>query len=209
MKLKVIYLSSLILLLSGHCVFADWNSRPVIRLMQGYRNDFREDNHELYISRFSFTMDYFSEKKSLFKITPFFELRRNIQREQWERKEAGIEIGMDIFKWLYLGESIQKIWAQEDCLYRQVYEKRDHLEAETRLYLSHNLSSTKPYSPKVFVLNEFAYEFDKGAAVRNELAAGIIIPLNRYLETQLNWRHIDRIRYYDSDTAEASVTLIF
>ena len=75
--------------------------------------------------------------------------------------------------------------------------------------LSHSLLSSKYIKLKGFVLNEYNYAFEEGRGICNELAIGLIVPVNKYMETQINWRHIDRIHYYDSDTFEAALTLIF
>jgi len=147
----------------------------------------------------------------LLKLIPFVEIRRNIERNFWERKELGLETGKDFFPWVYLGESIQYVWTREDLtnVYYPAYEKKDYMESETRLLLSHNLLSSRYLKLKGFILNEYTYDFDKGKGARNEVAIGLIMPLGKYIETQINWRHIDRVHYYDSDTVEAAVTLVF
>lgn len=177
---------------------------------QGYRYDLRQDNHQLYINRFSFIFNCLGGiDKPLLKLMPFFEIRRNIDKDLWERKELGVEIGKDIFSWLYIGGSMQKGWMKEDHRYYANYEKRDYTELETRLLFNHNLISNKYIKLKGFLLNEYTYDFDKGQARRNELVAGLIIPLAKFIETEVDWRHIDRIHYYDSDTFEVSLTLLF
>ncbi len=189
---------------------AAWDRKPHFRWTQRYRHDLRQDNHQLYLNRFSPELNYLDKQnKSLVKFIPFFEIRRNIDKDLWERKELGIEIGKDIFSWLYLGEAIQKGWMKEDYSTYANYEKRDYLESETRLLLSHNLLASKYIKLKAFILDEYTYDFDKGEIRRNELAAGLVIPIGKYIETETNWRHIDRIHYYDSDVLEASISIVF
>lgn len=210
MKIKLSLGCGLILLFINFGVFASWDKRPEINFMQLYRYDLRQDNHKLYINRFSTTFNYLSNKvKSLFKLTPFFEIRRNINKDCWERKELGIELGKDIFSWLYFGEAIQKGWQKEDYRYYANYERRDYAELETRLLLKLPLLSHKYIKLKGFILNEYTYDLDRGAGKYNEVAIGLIVPIGRYMKTDINWRHIDRIHYYDSDVFEASLTLIF
>lgn len=211
MNIKTRGLIALILILfSFSTSFAVWDKKPEFRWIQLYRYDSREDNHQLYTNRLSFTFNYLDNKeKSLFKLTPFFEIRRNIDKDLWERKELGVEVGKDIFPWLYLGDAIQHGWMKEDYHYPADYVKRDYTESETRLCFSHQLLSYKSLNLKGFVLNEYTYDFNVGAGVRNEVAIGLIVPVGKYLETGINWRHIDRIHYYDSDTFEATVTLVF
>lgn len=191
-------------------VFAAWDKKPEFRWRQLYRYDLRQDNHRLYTDRISLAFDYLDkEEKSLLRLVPFFEIRRNLDKDIWERKEAGIEIGKDIFPGFYWGEAIQKGWMKEDYRYYANYEKRDHIDLETRLCLNHNILSNRYLKLKGFILNEYTYDLDRGAGRRNEVVAGLTIPFGKYIETDINWRHIDRIHYYDSDVFEASITWIF
>jgi len=209
-KARKLILVAVFLLLSAATASAGWGRRPQICLMQTYRYDLRQHNHQLYIDRLASVFVYKDKNnEELFKFEPFFEARRNIHKGFWERKELGAEIGKNIFRWLYIGEGIQGCWMKEDYRYYGDYEKRDYAESETRLLLSHDLFSCKCLKLKGFILNEYAYDFDRGAGTRNEVAIGFIIPIGKYIETGMNWRHIDRIHYYDSDTFEASLNLIF
>ncbi len=210
MKLKLLVWVSLFLLLLISITFAGWSKKPEFRWTQLYRYDLRQDNHQLWTNRLSSTFDYLNEKKnSLFKLTPYFEMRRNIDRNLWERKELGAEIGRDITPWLYIGEAIQRGWMKEDYRYYGNYEKRDYSESETRFLLSHALVKNKYINLKGFILDEYTYDFNKGAGTRNEVAIGVVTPIGKYIEVGINWRHLDRIHYYDSDTFETSITLVF
>lgn len=170
----------------------------------------RRDEQDLYINRLSAAFDYLNKiEKPLFKVTPFFEIRRNIGRDSWERKELGVEISKDIFPWLYLGEAIQQGWMKEDYRYDYDVEKRRYAESETRVLFSHNLLESRYLEIKGFVLNEYNYDFNRGAGVRNEVAMGIKVSAGKHAEVDIHWRHIDRIHYFDSDNIEAGLTLIF
>lgn len=209
MKNKLFFWSILFSLFINSVVWAYWK-KPEFRWQQLYRYELNRNKHRLYTNRFSATFNYLNkEVNPLFKITPFFEIRRNIAKDLWERKELGVELGKEILPWLYVGEVIQMGWMKEDYRYYMDYERRDYAESETRLLLSHNLLSNKYISLRGFVLNEYAYDFERETAARNEVVAGLIIPIGKHIETTINWRHIDRISYYDSDTFEASLTLIF
>lgn len=211
MKAKTFVLAGLFFLgLFISSVFACWDRRPQFRWMQLYRYDLRQDKHQLYTNRLSATFNCLRKKeKPLLKLMPFFEIRRNIRRDLWERKELGIEIGRDIFSWFYFGQGIQAVWLKEEYREIPVGKSRDSAESETRLVLSHKLISHKHISVKGYLLGEYTYDFDIGSGTRNELAIGLTAPIGKYIETDINWRHIDRIHDYDSDTLEASVTLIF
>ena len=212
LKVKIIAFLGLSFLFIFSFAYAGWAQKPEFRLTHLYRYDLRQDFRSLYTDRVSIAFTYLDgQEKPLFKLMPFFEIRHNIKRDFCARKEAGIEIGKDIFSWFYLDDSIQKVWTKEDLsnLYYPVYEKRDYMESVTRLCFTHNILSGKNFKLKGFVLNEYTYDFDRGAGIRNEVAIGFVLPLSKYIETSINWRHIDRIHYYDSDTAEASLSLVF
>lgn len=209
MKSKVFILFIVFLITNISLAFAGWE-KPGFRWMQLYHYDTRQDDHQRYDNRLSATFNYLdSEEKSLFKLTPFFEIRRNIDKGLWQRKELGLEIGKDIVPWMYLGDAIQQSWKTEDYKYYDMYEKHNAAESETRLLFSHNLFSNKYVTLKGFVLDEYTYDFDRGAGIRNEVAIGVSVPIGKYVEAGMNWRHIDRIHYYDSDTVEALASLVF
>ena len=209
MKTAAILLISLFLLLFASNSFASWN-KPEFRLSELYRYDCRDEGHELFITRASVILNYANASgEQLFKIVPFFEARRNIKKSLWERKELGLEIGRDFLSWLYLGEAVQWCWTDEDYQRYRQYAKRKYAESETRLLLSHKLFSIGSRELKGFVLNEYTYDFNKGRGIRNELAGGFTLPIVKHLEMQINWRHIDRIHFYDSDVAEGAFTLVF
>lgn len=210
MKYKKLFLVSLFLFLPVSYAFAKWD-KPQLRWQQAYRTHFgRQVNQRLYTNRVSLAFDYLNEEKeSLLKVMPFFEIRHNLAKSFSERKEFGIEIGKDIFPWFYFGEGIQGAWRNEDERYYSIYEKRYSAQAESRIILSHNLLPENFIPLKGFIFSEYTYDFRRRKGARNEIGLGVILPLGKHVETQLNWRHIDRIRYYDSDNVEGSLTLIF
>jgi hypothetical protein len=203
-------LISLFLLLFVSTLFAAWDKKPEFRWTQTYHYDSRQHNHRLYNNRFSAAFTYRNEQNNaLFKLIPFFEMKRNTDKDIWQRKELGIEAGKDILPWLYFGEAIQKVWMRDDYRYYANYERRDYMESVTRVCFSQNLLSTKYLKLKGFILGEYFYDLDDGKGIRNDAVVGMIVPIGKYLETCINWRHIDRIHYYDSDTFEGSLTVVF
>jgi hypothetical protein len=200
----------LLLLSFISAALAGWDKKPEFRWNQLYRYDPRHSNHQLYTNRISSAFVYRdTQEKALFKLEPFFEARRNLGKGLWERKLLGIEMGKDIFPWAYIAEAIQQSWIKEDYKYYANYEKESHPESITRLLFSKNLLSGGHIKLKGFVLDEYTFDFDQGSGICNEVAIGVIAPITKYVETTINWRHIDRIHYYDCDTLEASVTLVF
>ena len=89
MKIKIVVLAGLFSL-SVSTVFAGWGERPEFRWTQFYRYDLRHDNYQLYTNRLSLTFDYLDKSQEpLLKLIPFFEIRRNIDKDIWERKGDG------------------------------------------------------------------------------------------------------------------------
>jgi len=210
MKIKISIFTGLFLLLAFLTAFATWDKKPEFRWEQLYRYDLRQDKHQLYTNRISSTFNYLdNNKNSLFKLTPFFEIRRNIDKDLCERKELGVEIGKDIFPWIYFAESIQKVWMKEDYRYYANFEERDYMGSYTRLKFSHDLLPKTWMKLKGFVLDEYTFDFNRMSGTRNDVVLGLVLPLSKYVEAGINWRHIDRIHYYDSDTCEASLTMVF
>ena len=207
---KKIFLVAVFLLLPFSVVFAGWSKKPEFRWEQLYRCDDRRENKELYTNRISLTFDYLNQEKSpLFKLTPYFEIRRNIDLDHWERKELGLEIGKNITSWFYVGQAIQKGWMKEDYRYSGFYETRDYVESENRVLFGHTILRNRHIHLKGFILNEYTYDFNVGKGMRNEVAIGLISPLYKFLEADIDWRHIDRVNHYDSDTFEFALAMVF
>ena len=137
MNLKALVLLPFCLMLSLPSAFAGWNKKPVFSWMQFYRWDRHFNTNGIYANRYALTFGYLDgEKRTVFKATPFYEMRRNYGTNEWERREVGVEVGKDILPCLYLGESIQHVWRNEEIREPKVYEKQNSLEAETRFVFS-------------------------------------------------------------------------
>jgi hypothetical protein len=198
------------LALSLPSAFAGWSKKPVFSWMQFYRWDRHFNSNGINSNRYSLSFVYSGgEGRPLFKVMPFFEMRRNFDTNLWERREVGVEFGKDIFPSLYLGESIQHAWRKEEVAAPNRYEKENSLEAETRLVLSRNFFSRNSFSLKGFIADEYTYVTDEGRSMRNEITAGMSALFGKYWEIGLNWRHIDRISYFDTDTFEVFAVLSF
>ncbi len=210
MGIRRFVLLSFSLTLFFSSAFAGWDKKPEFRWKQFYRWDRHFNSDGVYSSRFSLSFGYSDgEKQPLFKVMPFFEMRRNLDADLWERRELGVEVGKDILAWLYLGESIQQVWKNEEWIKPQHYEKENTVEAITRLALSRRFFEKNSFYLKGFIIDEYTYDTDEGSGMRNEIMIGASAPLGKHWEAGLNWRHIDRIHYFDTDTFEAFATLIF
>jgi len=207
---RTAYLTVFLVLQSFTGAYAGFEAKPEFRWLQYYRGDTRHEHDQLYASRVSAAFNYLNaQEKPLFKVIPFFEARRNFTSDLWERVELGAEAGKDVTPWLYVGEAVQYLWLHEQYLAYPSAKRRNSTESETRVVVSQYLLNKENFKLKGFFLNEFFYDFKKGAATRNEAAAGIIMPIGKHLEANVDWRHIDRIHDYDSDTVEAGATIIF
>ncbi|MCX7661110.1 MAG: hypothetical protein N2Z79_00315 [Candidatus Omnitrophica bacterium] len=174
-----------------------------------FHYDLRQSLHRFYLDRLSLRILYFKCNKSLFEIKPFFETKINLERENIERKSFGLEIGKEIFSWLYLGGILQRNSAKEDLFAYAEYKKRDYTDFTFKLLLSKYLLDKKHLKLKGFIQEEYTYDFDLEKGSRNEVAIGLIIPIAKFSEFIVNWRHIDRIHYYDSDTFETAINFTF
>lgn len=205
-----IFITVVFLFASQAYALPAWFAQPRFFFANGFRKTIDRDHRDLFISRASMMLQLLDkDKNSIIKFTPFVEVRRNFDLDIWERREAGFEVGRDFSPWFYLGITFQKVYKEEDYRYYINEDRRDKYESELRFLLSHKLISTKNFNLRGFLLNEYTYGYNRNEGTRNEVAIGVAIPIGKHLETSFDWRHIDRIHYYDSDTFESFVTLIF
>ncbi len=191
-----IFLSILALIsipLSGFC--AEVQNQNELRL------DISDDDDNIYLNRTSINYSFglpFKEKKILSSI--FFEPRWDFHIDQWYRIELGIEFGMSVFKWLYLGESLQYAWLRPG----------DNVsEAETRLTFDWplNFGFLSNEKTKLQAFEEHTFNMEEGAGTRNEVGLMLLHNLTKHSKVSLGWRHVDRIHDYDSDQITASIIL--
>ncbi|MCM8796160.1 MAG: hypothetical protein NC928_05710 [Candidatus Omnitrophica bacterium] len=189
---------------------ASWEKKPQLRLAELCHVDLNDSDDQFYAQHLSATFNYLNKQQEpLFKLMPFFEARRNFKRDIWERVELGLELGTDILPWVYFGQTIQATWLKENYCQYTYHKQREPIEWGTKLMFSYNILERKNLKLRGFILEEYTYDFDLGEGTRNEVAIGLAIPLGNYLETTINWRHIDRIHDFDSDTIEGALTFIF
>ena len=62
---------------------------------------------------------------------------------------------------------------------------------------------------KGYISGEYTYDFRLGRGTRVESIAGLLIPLAKEAELNLDWRHRDRIHSDDCDTFELSASYKF
>lgn len=203
--MRILIFSTLFFLCVNTAAFASWQ-KPEFILTDGYREDTRGSGGDFYMQRFAGVFSFQPEDSEIsFEFSPFFEGRLDAHSEEWIRKEGGIEIGINLLDWLYLAEAFQhsRLDSEEADI------KKDTTEMETRVIASNHLFSFKNRDIKWFLFEEHLFDLDSGEGVRNEIGAGIIIPIFDSLKTRLNWRHIDRVSSYDSDAVECFLEYTF
>lgn len=190
--------------------FAQPIEKPKFSWTQFFRFDMRHSEHHHYVNRLAAAFKLKDKQdQEIARITPFFEARRNIDRDIWSRLELGVEVGKNILPFFYLGEGIHAAWLKEDYRLYTHRQRRETAEAETRMLVWHDLINNEKLHLVGFLLDEFTYDFDIGAGTRNEIAIGVSMPVNDYLGVELDWRHLDPVHDFDSDLIEARATLSF
>ncbi len=207
-KIKIILLFAIFLFASSVC-FAGW-SKPVYKIDSGYSYDFRHPDKDFYFvsgeARF--------KKEDVFEgidiiIKPFVNFNWNQDRNIWERKELAVAVDVPLTSWFTLTQDLRATWYKEDMRDYGSIEKEYFTESATTLMFKKVLLDNLDFKLEGFFSNVYLFNLDKQEATRNELCVGLVLPVNEHFKSQIDWRHIDRIHYYDSDTLEAILTWEF
>ncbi|MBI3322272.1 MAG: hypothetical protein HYZ94_01150 [Candidatus Omnitrophica bacterium] len=175
--------------------------RPVFRLYEGVRFNLRETKEDVpneVVSRAE--ADFFAGKK--WTLFPFFEARADVDDDTWSRIEAGAELGLRPFSWVYLGNGIHRAWVNPHS---------DRMEWEVRSVLTVPLGwKVRSERVSLYALNEWTFDLEIGEGSRNELGAGFRIPLPwKPFSASLGWRHVDLIHRSDMDQFEGTLRAEF
>lgn len=147
-------------------------------------------------------------KEVTLEVMPFVEVRHNVERRKRERVSTGMELGFNWRDFFYLGEQLRHLWRSEPVYNRGVIKNINMFEALSIVTLSRQLIPGKDIL-KGYIRGEYTYDFRLGRGTRVESIAGLLIPLNRETQFNLDWRHRDRIHADDCDTFEAGVAYNF
>lgn len=209
---KILFFFLAFLLFSAAIASAEWQ-KPQVNVTNTLRRLLREDE-SIYIQRASVDFLY-NTGNGLFskvKLSPFIELRNNLNRSnKLEHKESGIEIGADFVPWCYGGLSFQYTRYNYDWT-NYIWHSRIKYAAEAEGILKFTLPVMELAEDKeieAYLSDEFLYSFKLSEGTRNEVVLGLNVPLIKYLEANIDWRHIDRIHDFDSDAVEAGLILSF
>ena len=186
--------------------------KPPIRYSLLFNYDIRHADENFYASRLEafFIKEINSlpgEKMSL-RVTPFVELRHSVERRKMERVATGAEFGFRLRDFFYLGQQFRQVWRSEPVYNRGVIKNTNMFEAVSIVTLSRRLIPGKDIL-KGYISGEYTYDFRLGRGTRVESMAGLLVPIGKEAELNLDWRHRDRIHADDCDTIEASVSYLF
>lgn len=205
--------------------------KPPMRYGLLFNYDIRHSDENFYANRleafFIKKINPGDDKKMSLEAVPFVEVRHSVERRKRERLAAGAEFGFRLNDSLYLGQQLRQVWRSEPVYNRGVIKNINMLEAVSIVTLSCRLIPGKPRSKplsserlpssfergkdilKGYISGEYTYDFRLGRGTRIESMAGLLVPIAKEAELNLDWRHRDRIHADDCDTIEASVSYLF
>ena len=184
---------------AGSCAWA--LERPKVRLSTGARINLQTESviPDEWTSRLELQWHH----RPHWRLSPFLETRKEIDSDRWSRIELGGEIGWAFTSWAYLGSGLHRAWVSPD---------RDRFEWEIRPVFAFPLPFLKVRSEPIelYAMDEYTYDLSEGSGIRNEIAAGVQVPLPiPHLSLLAGWRHLDAIHSTDSDQLEGLLQVQF
>jgi len=211
-----------------------WADRPTLRFTEGIRASLRSKESEPSELTERAEIELIP-KEEWWKIVPFVEARRNLDSSSWSRVELGTELGLRTFwlssdpppwflkplAWFHVEGGFYERWYSPKINLSEnhrpadknleLFPSKPHPEWRTRTTFDIPLPwscFSKPLG--VYALNEYYYDLQEGRGIRNEVGAGIKIPLpGSHFSTRLGWRHVDLVHLSDADQFEGSVQVEF
>ncbi|MCK4248350.1 MAG: hypothetical protein KAX15_01065 [Candidatus Omnitrophica bacterium] len=141
-------------------------------------------------------------------LSPFWEGDWNFDSEDWYRREIGLEAGLQLTKFLYIGQSFNYIWRDREK-FVWPNENEEFSEIENRIELKTRFYDWRVCKAQIYLFNEYLYNIDEGQAYMNVSRVGIMLKINDRVSIPIGWRHADRIHKFDSDHREISVIIDF
>lgn len=186
--------------------------KPAVRYAFLFNHDIRHSDENFYSNRleavFGKVLNSGCDYRPVMKLKPFVEIRHSQQRSKKERLATGIEAGIDLTDFLYIGQQLRHLWRSEPVYNRGVIKNTNMTEGLSIVTLSRWLTPRKKLV-KGYISGEYTYDFRLGRGSRIESVAGLLIPAGKSCELNLDWRHRDRIHADDCDTIEGSVSYLF
>jgi len=170
-----------------------------------YRNEYlvdtRGDDGDILLSRVSFHKRLDS---SDIDISFFTEGQWNLEIDDWEKVMLGIEGEKCLWKYLYVGQTLQVSSGQMfDYLAFDTDSKT--IDTTTKIGFRFPLSEKVSFS----IFEEYTLNPIKGRDEYCESGAEIIYRPKKSTSFGIGWRHTDRIHALDTDYLSTSLTLHF
>lgn len=166
-----------------------------------YLIDTRGDDGDLYLNRISINKKFDS---SAIEISAFGETQWNFDTTQWEKLLLGVEVSTTLYKYFYIGQSLQFISGQM-LDYMTFSVDKTSIDTTTKLGLKFPLA--EHFSFQIF--EEYSLNLEEGRGGYTETIAEIFYQPKDLYSIGIGWHHTDRIHNFDTDYISSSVTLHF
>lgn len=188
------------------------SGKPPIRYTILFNDDIRHADENFYANRlevfFIKEINPSNGERVSLRAVPFLEARHSVKRRKRERVSTGVELGLGWRDFFYLGQQFRQVWRSEPVYDRGVIKNTNMFETVSIVTLSRRLIPAKDIL-KGYISGEYTYDFRLGRGTRIESIAGLLIPVAKEAELNLDWRHRDRIHSDDCDTFELSASYKF
>ncbi len=163
--------------------------------------DIRDDDGDIYLNRISIHEKIESPD---IKISVFLESQWNFDTDEWERVLAGLEARKDLWRYLYIGQSVQFISGQ--MLDYMAFDT-GNISFDTTTRIGLHVPFLKYFSFDVF--EEYSFNLEEGEDEYAESVAEVTYGSKNLYSIAIGWRHTDRIHNFDTDYASVSLSLHF
>ena len=194
-------LKSLLILIVLQPILANPLSALEVTARDEYMLDARGDDGDIYRSYIS--LDKKIESPSL-NISLFLESQWHFDRDEWEKLLLGGEIRKSLWKYLYVGQSVQFVSGQ---MLDYVGFEIDNKSFDTTTKIKIDIPFLESFSFQAF--EEYSFNLEELEGDYNELGAEIVFKPRNFFSIFLGWRHTDRIHNFDTDYATAGLSFHF
>lgn len=199
-KMKIVFLTVLFI------IFANPASGIEIKDRNEYLWDVRGDDGDIYLNRLSLDkkLESYDIETSLFA-----EAQWNIKTSEWEKIIAGAEIGKNLCKYVYAGQTLQGITG-ELLDYMDFNPGNESAETTTKIYFNFPvLENTLDQRLALRLFEEYSFNLEELEAGLNEIGADLTYDLLKNSSIGIGWRHTDRIHNFDTDYVSSFFILSF
>ncbi|MBU4148735.1 MAG: hypothetical protein KKB52_00100 [Candidatus Omnitrophica bacterium] len=166
-----------------------------------YLLDVRGDDGDIILNRITLHNQL---KSPELEMTAFSEAQWNIGTSEWEKITMGAEIGKYVYKWLYLGQSLQ--FMSGEMLDYMAFEV-DNRSIDSTTKIAIGIPIIEDLCLRLF--EEYSINIEKGKEEYCEIGIELNYDIRGYCSIGIGWRHTDRIHNFDSDYISSSIILNF